>query len=380
MRNSWHRRSHLRQQNGTAAVSQRSMKMTGRMWHTTVCRLTHMIKPTQRQRANRAPLTRSLAYLSRHADGDVELRVPFKFLRPQKKRMQAPQSSTPAASAPAPPSSSQVSDAAASAPAQLSCSMPTGSDVDGLTASNIVSGKRKVRPTTVMIDGHAVKRQNNYNMEEGEGSVWDRELSSGGAYADPAFAYRERKAPTQAAVPPKPKAQPVPRVQTAEEKERLLRNEEMRAAKQGALQARLRFLEPHRHILAHFGALLPQPSAAEQAASARDDALMGGGVGGFLEDASIVQPKEIQVEMRDYQLRGLRWLVGMHKCGVNAILADEMGLGKTLQTIAFLAHLKFVEGVPGPHLVIVPLSVLSCLLYTSPSPRDRQKSRMPSSA
>ena len=27
-----------------------------------------------------------------------------------------------------------------------------------------------------------------------------------------------------------------------------------------------------------------------------------------------------------------------------------------------------------------PTNVLSCLLYTSPSPRDRQKSRMPSSA
>lgn len=30
-----------------------------------------------------------------------------------------------------------------------------------------------------------------------------------------------------------------------------------------------------------------------------------------------------------------------------------------LQTIAFLAHLKYVVGVPGPHLVICPLSVLS---------------------
>ena len=27
-----------------------------------------------------------------------------------------------------------------------------------------------------------------------------------------------------------------------------------------------------------------------------------------------------------------------------------------------------------------PLAVMTCLLYTSPSPRDRQKSRMPSSA
>lgn len=39
--------------------------------------------------------------------------------------------------------------------------------------------------------------------------------------------------------------------------------------------------------------------------------------------------------------------------------ADEMGLGKTLQTIAFLAHLKFVRGVSGPFLVVVPLSVIS---------------------
>ena len=63
--------------------------------------------------------------------------------------------------------------------------------------------------------------------------------------------------------------------------------------------------------------------------------------------------------MRDYQLHGLRWLTAMHTSGVNAILADEMGLGKTLQTISFLAHLKFNLGVSGPHLVICPLSVLS---------------------
>ena len=31
-------------------------------------------------------------------------------------------------------------------------------------------------------------------------------------------------------------------------------------------------------------------------------------------------------------------------------------------------------------LMFLYLEVLACLLYTSPSPRDRQKSRMPSSA
>ena len=36
-----------------------------------------------------------------------------------------------------------------------------------------------------------------------------------------------------------------------------------------------------------------------------------------------------------------------------------MGLGKTLQTISLLSYLKFERGVEGPHLVVVPLSVLS---------------------
>ena len=56
---------------------------------------------------------------------------------------------------------------------------------------------------------------------------------------------------------------------------------------------------------------------------------------------------------------GLKWLVDTFDNGISAILADEMGLGKTLQSIAFLGYLKTVRKVPGPHLVIVPLSVLS---------------------
>ncbi|KKY36346.1 putative helicase swr-1 [Diaporthe ampelina] len=42
----------------------------------------------------------------------------------------------------------------------------------------------------------------------------------------------------------------------------------------------------------------------------------------------------------------------------NGILADEMGLGKTIQTIALLAHLACTHEVWGPHLVIVPTSVM----------------------
>lgn len=62
--------------------------------------------------------------------------------------------------------------------------------------------------------------------------------------------------------------------------------------------------------------------------------------------------------LREYQLIGLDWLVTMHEKHLNGILADEMGLGKTIQTIALLAHLACEKGMWGPHLVVVPTSVM----------------------
>lgn len=45
-------------------------------------------------------------------------------------------------------------------------------------------------------------------------------------------------------------------------------------------------------------------------------------------------------DMRDYQIRGLNWMISLYENGINGILADEMGLGKTLQTISLLGYLK----------------------------------------
>ena len=33
-------------------------------------------------------------------------------------------------------------------------------------------------------------------------------------------------------------------------------------------------------------------------------------------------------ELRDYQIRGLNWMISLYENGINGILADEMGLGK----------------------------------------------------
>lgn len=73
------------------------------------------------------------------------------------------------------------------------------------------------------------------------------------------------------------------------------------------------------------------------------------------QQPSLLSP---QCKMHPYQLEGLNWLIKLHDHGINGILADEMGLGKTLQTISLLAYLRESRGVTGPHLVIVPKSVV----------------------
>ncbi|KAK1443171.1 helicase srcap-related [Babesia gibsoni] len=76
------------------------------------------------------------------------------------------------------------------------------------------------------------------------------------------------------------------------------------------------------------------------------------------EDDEIQVPSLIKATLRPYQLEGLKWLASLYRKRSNGILADEMGLGKTLQTIALLAHLACDHGNWGPHLIVVPTSVL----------------------
>ena len=72
----------------------------------------------------------------------------------------------------------------------------------------------------------------------------------------------------------------------------------------------------------------------------------------------VVQPKHLEGALKDYQLKGLQWLVSLYQSHLNGILADEMGLGKTIQTIALLAWLWENRNDAGPHLVCAPLSTL----------------------
>ena len=69
-------------------------------------------------------------------------------------------------------------------------------------------------------------------------------------------------------------------------------------------------------------------------------------------------PSLLRGDLREYQHYGLDWLAYLYANNTNGILADEMGLGKTIQTIALLAHLAVDKAVWGPHLVVVPTSVI----------------------
>ncbi|PGH16933.1 hypothetical protein AJ80_05001 [Polytolypa hystricis UAMH7299] len=78
----------------------------------------------------------------------------------------------------------------------------------------------------------------------------------------------------------------------------------------------------------------------------------------FNEEDLIPIPHLLRGTLREYQHAGVTWLADLYKDHINGILADEMGLGKTIQTIALLAHLAVAHEVWGPHLIVVPTSVM----------------------
>ena len=66
-------------------------------------------------------------------------------------------------------------------------------------------------------------------------------------------------------------------------------------------------------------------------------------------------PHNLQATLRNYQLKGYRWMMRLDSWGAGACLADDMGLGKTIQTIAVLLN----KAKKGASLVLAPTSVIS---------------------
>ncbi|MBF0517908.1 MAG: DEAD/DEAH box helicase, partial [Nitrospirae bacterium] len=69
-------------------------------------------------------------------------------------------------------------------------------------------------------------------------------------------------------------------------------------------------------------------------------------------------PSDFNGMLRQYQIRGLSWLMYLEGLGLNPCLADDMGLGKTVQIIALMLRQRQSTQTPAPTLLIAPTSVL----------------------
>jgi hypothetical protein len=74
---------------------------------------------------------------------------------------------------------------------------------------------------------------------------------------------------------------------------------------------------------------------------------------------AFIQPKGLGCTLREYQKRGVEWLMFLHENGFGGLLCDDMGLGKTHQIMALMVWLVEQRKVTQPFLVVCPTTVIS---------------------
>lgn len=72
-----------------------------------------------------------------------------------------------------------------------------------------------------------------------------------------------------------------------------------------------------------------------------------------IDENEIIIPKLLNGILRDYQVRGYKWMKTLSSIGLGGILADDMGLGKTIQTIGLI-----YDAAKESSIVIAPSSLI----------------------
>eukprot|EP01041_Mallomonas_annulata_P001867 gene1867-3622_t len=207
-----------------------------------------------------------------------------------------------------------------------------------------LTGKRKRISRLMMVDGFQVFKSNNYNLEDGEPSVWDAELGDNQEHEeddDQSFLRTEQK--YSKPLPKKVHKSTTERHVDPMRAVQMANNLQIKEDKAKGLLRKQNFIRANWKLLCPF---LDQRCP---------DAIIDSDITRSFESLTS-QPSCIKnVEMRDYQLAGVNWLIKAYESSINVILGDEMGLGKTLQTIAFLAetvrklhyeHVLLLTGTP----------------------------------
>lgn len=170
---------------------------------------------------------------------------------------------------------------------------------------------RKRTSTTITVNGHTIKRSNNYTV-------------TGINYIHGAFTADESKPKKPKVVPPTA-APKKPRTRPTWETSRLSHNESLRQLMIKDESSRLDFMTRNSDILEPFledkVKLLLRANHQVVDKKKKDS----------VEDSKVVlgsQPDIVVTPLRDYQMVGLEWMLGMHGRGMPFILGDEMGLGE----------------------------------------------------
>ena len=161
--------------------------------------------------------------------------------------------------------------------------------------------KRKRKSRLVVVNGQSVFKANMYSMEEGEPSVWGKELDTNSD--SESLIERERDDPVRK----KQVVRKSPGIVSSTQRNRLEHNNIIRLDKSKGLKRRQNF------IRANWKLIKPFLTAGQPCPSATNEVLC------FPELTS--QPFCLaNVTMRNYQLEGVNWLIRSYASGINVIL------------------------------------------------------------
>ena len=183
--------------------------------------------------------------------------------------------------------------------------------------SSIVSGKRKRNNRFVTVDGHTILKSNMYLLEEGEPSVWDRELNDESDSVLSAVEVMD--------TPVKKKSYYIKRNVVVDHEKAQLVSDKRHARSQHNLSIKSDIADRHicRQEFVRSNWEVLRPFVDEQQTCPLE---------GTPEPVRVrqrypnleAQPECIKnASMRDYQLEGVNWLINSYNDGINVILGGE---------------------------------------------------------